>query len=175
MSEPVEMSFVAALGLVVAGFLFRIAMKIAGARRRRIIVDRPESLWVDDPNEHELRDEQQYAESVHRREELIDEFIDRPESDWMDDRNEHELRDGEQRPELVHQGAKLIDDLQGSVILTASDDTPRRLFPNDDELQETLQRRDREPDVADEISKREDTLEQLKRDLDRLLRSPKVA
>jgi hypothetical protein len=88
MSEPVEMSLVAALGLVVAGFLFRIAMKIAGARRRRIIVDQPESYWVDDPNEHELRDEQQYAESVHQREELIDEFIDRPESDWMADRNE---------------------------------------------------------------------------------------
>ena len=38
MSEPVEMSLVAALGLVMAGFLFRIAMKIASARRRRIIV-----------------------------------------------------------------------------------------------------------------------------------------
>jgi hypothetical protein len=171
------MSLVAVLGLVVAGFLFRIAMKIAGARRRRIIVDRPESLWVDDPNEHELRDEQQYARAVHQRQELIDDdyFVDRPESHWMDDRNEHELRDGEQRPELVHQGAKLIDDLQGSVILTANDDTPRRLFSNDDELQENPQRRDREPNVADEISKREDTLEQLKRDLDRLLRSSKVA
>jgi hypothetical protein len=175
MSEPVEMSLVAALGLVIAGFLFRIAMKIAGARRRRIIVDRPESYWVDDPNEHELRDEQQYAESVHQREELIDEFIDRPESDWMEDRNEHVLRDREQRSELVHQGTKLIDDLEGSVTSTASDDTPHRLFRNDDDLQETLQRRDRELDVTDEISKRENTLEQLKRDLDRLLRSPKLA
>jgi hypothetical protein len=128
-------SLVAALGLVVAGFLFRIAMKIAGVRRGRIIVDRPESHWVD-ANEHELRDEQQYAESIHQREELIDEFIDRPESDWMDDRNEHELRDGEHRSGLVHQEAKLIDDLQGSVILTASDDTPHRLFRNNYELQE---------------------------------------
>jgi hypothetical protein len=175
MSEPVEMSLVAALGLVVAGFLFRIAMKIAGSRRRRIIVDRPESHSVDDPNEHELHDEQQYAESIHQREELIDEFIDRPESDWMDDRNERELRDGEHRSGLVHQGAKLIDDLQGSVILTASDDTPQRLFHNDYELQKKPQRRDREPNVADEIGKREDMLEQLKRDLDRLLRTPKVA
>jgi hypothetical protein len=174
-AEPVEMSLVAALGLVIAGFLFRIAMKIAGARRRRIIVDRPESYWVDDPNEHELRDEQQYAESVHQREELIDEFIDRPESDWMDDRNEHELRDGEQRSGLVHQGAKLIDELQGSVTLTPDDDTADRLFRNDYELQEKPQRRDREPNIADEIGKREDRLEQLKRDLDRLLRSPKVA
>jgi hypothetical protein len=167
MSEPVEMSLVAALGLVVAGFLFRIAMKIAGARRPRIIVGRPESYWMDDPNEYELRDEQQYAESVHQREELIDEFIDRPESDWMDDRNEHELRDGEQRSGF--------DDLQGSVILTACNDTPHRLFRSDYELEEKPQRRDREPNVADEIGKCEDRLAQLKRDLDRLLRSPKVA
>jgi hypothetical protein len=177
MSEPVEMSLVAALGLVIAGFLFRITMKIAGAHRRRIIVDRSESHWLDDPNGHEPCDERQRAESVHQREELIDEFIAEPDTDRMDDRNEHELRDGdgEQRSGLVHQGAKLIDDLQGSVTLTPDDDTADRLFRNDYELQEKPQRRDREPNIADEIGKREDRLEQLKRDLDRLLRSPKVA
>ena len=77
--------------------------------------------------------------------------------------------------ELVHQRAKLTDDLQHSVLLTASDDTPRHLFRNDDELYESQQRRDREPDAADEIRTREHTLEQLKRDLDRLLRPLKVA
>jgi hypothetical protein len=173
MSEPVEISLVAALGLLVAGFLFRIAMRIAGARRRRIIVDR--SHWVDDPKEHELGDKQ--LEAVHQPQELDDDFIDRPDSHRMDDRNDHELRDGEQRSGLgaVHRGANLIDDLQRTVLLATSDDRPGRLFRNDHELPENLQRRDREPDVADEISKREDTLEQLKRDLDRLLRSPKVA
>jgi hypothetical protein len=75
----------------------------------------------------------------------------------------------------VHRGAKLIDDLQGTVLLTASDDRPGRLFRNDHALPKNLQRRDYKPDVADEISKREHALEQLKRDLDRLLRSPKVA
>jgi hypothetical protein len=173
MSEPVEMSLVAALALVVAGFLFRVAMKIAGARRRRINIAQPESHWVDEPNEHELRDKQQHAELVHQRPDLIDEFIDRPES--ADDPNEHGLRDGEQRSGLGDQGAKLLDDLQGTVIRIANDDIPRRLFHNDDELQENPQHRDRAPDVADEISRREDTLEQLKRHLDRLLRSPKVA
>lgn len=159
------MSLVAALALVVAGFLFRIALKIASARRRRIIVDRRASHWLDDPNEHELPDEQQYAQPVHQREELIDEFIARSESNWMDNRNEYELRDGEQRSELVHERAKLVDELQGSLVTVASDDTHRRLFRNDD----------RDPIVADEIRKREDTLEQLKRDLNRLLGSPKVA
>jgi hypothetical protein len=172
MSEPVEMVVVGALGLVVAGFLFRIAMKIAGARRRRIIVDPSELHWLEDLNEHELRDEHQYAQSVRQREELIDEVIDQPESDWIDDRNEHELGDDKQPSELVHERAKLVDELQGSVV---SDDKPRRLFRTDDELQATLQRTGRDPIVADEIGKREDMLEQLKRDLDRLLRSPKVA
>ncbi|MGA8695912.1 MAG: hypothetical protein WB689_19110 [Xanthobacteraceae bacterium] len=174
MSEPVEMSLVAALGLVVAGFLFRIAIKIASARRRRIIIDPPESRWLDEPNEHALRDEQ--PEPAHQREELIDDFIDRLDFlDWMDHRNEHKSRGGEQRSRSIDQQVNLIDDLEASVILTASDDTPSHLFRNDDELQETLQRRDREPDVADEIRKREHTLEQLKRDLDGLLRSPNVA
>ena len=61
----------------------------------------------------------------------------------------------EQQSELVHQRAKLTDDLQHSVLLTASDDTPRHLFRNDDESYESQQRRDREPDVADEIRTRE--------------------
>ena len=95
------MFLVAALGLIVAGFLFRIAMKITGARRRRIIIDPFELHWLEDLNEHELRDEQQHAKLVHQREELIDEFIDRPESDWMDDRNEHELGDDKQPSGLV--------------------------------------------------------------------------
>ncbi len=164
------MSLVAALGLVIAGFLFRIAMKIASARRRRIIVDRPKSQWLDDPNEHELRHAQHF-EAVNQRQELIDELMERPESNCMDDRNEHELHDGQPWPVSVHERAKLVDELQDSLATIASDDIPRRLFRNDDELQETVQRTDRDPIVADEIRKREDTLEQLKRDLDRLLRS----
>jgi len=169
------MIVVGALGLVVAGLLFRIAMKIAGARRRRIIVDPSELHWLEDLNEHELRDAQHYAEAVNERQERIDHFMERPESDWMDDRNERELGDDEQPSELIHERAKLVDELQGSVVTIASDDKPRRLFRNDDELQANLQRTGRDPIVADEIRKREDMLEQLKRDLDRLLRSPKVA
>jgi hypothetical protein len=168
-SESVEMSLVAALGLVVAGFLFRIAMT---ARRRRIFIDRPESHWMDYRNEHELRDEQQRAGSVHQREELIDDFIDRPEPHWMDDRNEHKLHD---RQESVRQWSKKpIHDLRRSVIPTASDYGPRSPFQNHYESQEDPQRKDRISDVANEISKPEDTLEQLRWDLDRLLRSPNV-
>jgi hypothetical protein len=172
-SQPVEMSLVAALGLIVAGSLFRIAMI---RRRRKIFIDRPESHWMDDRNERELCDEEQHAGSVYHREELIDDFIDRPELHWMDDRNEHELRDRQQPSESVHQrDKKLIDDLQRSLISTVSDYKPRRPFRNDNESQKNPQRRGGDSDVADEISKPEDMFEQLRRDLDGLLRSPKVA
>lgn len=111
-SEPVEMSLVAALGLVVAGFLFRIAMT---ARRRRIFIVRPESYWLDYRNEHELCDEQQHTGPVHQREELIDDFIDQPEPRCMDERNEHKLRDRQQPSGSVWQwNKKRIHDLQGS-------------------------------------------------------------
>ena len=172
-SEPIEMSLVAAVGLVVAGFLFRIAMT---ARRRRIFIVRPESHWLDYRNEHELRDEQQHAGPVHQREELIDDYIDRPEPRCMDDRNEHEFRDRRQPSGSVWQwNKKPVHDLQGSLIAAASDYRPRRPFRNDYESQENPQPRDRDSDVANEINKPEDMLEQLRRDLDQLLRSPKVA
>ncbi len=215
------MSLIAAFGLLVAGLLFRIAMKIAGARRRTINLDQSDSNWVPDPNEHELRDGQQSGEAVNQWQALVDALIDRPDSGEV--QNEQGLRDGGQRSEadhqpdsaqvqnqqglrhggrrsgvdhrhdlvqiqnkrglrnggrlsgVDHQEAELIEDLQTSLIPSASDYTSRHLLRNDDELQQTRKRGDREPEVADAVRKREDTLEQLRRDLDRLLRSPKVA
>jgi hypothetical protein len=166
-AKAVEMSVVAVLGLATAGLLFRIAVKIAGAHRRKVIVNRSESHWLNDPNEHEPRHKQ--PESARQRERLIEEL------DWMHQGNEHDFRDGEQRSRSVEERITPIDDVEGLVTLTASDDTLRQSLRNGDELLDTIQRRDRAPDVADEIRKREDTLAQLKRDLDRLLQSPKVA
>jgi hypothetical protein len=133
-AEPVEMSLVAALALMVAGFLFRVAM----ARRRRIIIDQSESHW-------------------------------------MDDRNEHESRDRQQRSGSVHQWNELSNDLQRPLMPTAGDYRPRYTLRKDYESQENPLCKDRNTNVTDEISKREDMFEQLRRDLDRLLRSPKVA
>jgi hypothetical protein len=163
LSEPVEISLVAVLGLVVAGFLFRIAMT---ARRRKLFIVRPESDCLDHRNGHNLRHEQQHAEPVYRRQELFDDFIDRPEPPCMDDRNERELRD---RQQWSQWNKKPVQDLQGRLMGAAS-----RPFRNDDESEENPRRGDRDSDVTTEISKREDMLEQLKRDIDRLLRSSKV-
>jgi C4-dicarboxylate-specific signal transduction histidine kinase len=134
-SEPVKMSLVAALGLMVAGFLFRVAL----ARRRRIIIDQSE---------------------LH----------------WMDDRNEHELSDRQQRSGSVHQLNERSHDLQRPLMPTAGDYRPRRPLQKDHESQENPQRKGRDSDVeVAEISRRDDMFEQLRRDLDRLLQSPKVA
>jgi len=133
-SEPVEMSLVAALGLMVAGFLFRVAM----ARRRRIIIDRSE---------------------LH----------------WMDGRNERELRDRRQRYGSVHQWNELNHDLHGPLIPTTRDYICPRTLRKDYESWKNPQRRNGNSDVTDESSKRDDMFEQLRRDLDRLLQSPKMA
>jgi C4-dicarboxylate-specific signal transduction histidine kinase len=134
-SELVKISLVAALGLMVAGFLFRVAM----ARRRRIIIDQSE---------------------LH----------------WMDDRNEHELSDRQQRSGSVHQLNERSYDLQRPLMPAAGDYRPRRPLQKDHEFQENPQRKGRDSDVeVAEISRRDDMFEQLRRDLDRLLQSPKVA
>ena len=53
---PVEMFPIIALGLIVAGLLLRVVMKITAARRRRITIDRHDR--IDDRLEHELREDQ---------------------------------------------------------------------------------------------------------------------
>jgi len=58
---------------------------------------------------------------------------------------------------------------------TAGDYRPRRPVQKDYQSQENPQRKDRGSDVLDKISKRDDMFEQLRRDLDRILQSPKVA
>ena len=157
-SEPVEMTLVAVLGLMVAGFLSRVAIV---ARRRRIIVDRAESHWMDNRNEHELRDRQKRSESAYQWNKLIDDFVVQPESDWQDDQSEYELQ---KRSGSTSQWDEFTNDLHRSLIPTKSYGS-----------REKPQRNDRDSAVADEIGKREHMLEQLRRDLDRLLRSPKVA
>jgi hypothetical protein len=55
-STPVAVFPIAALGLVVVGFLLRIVLNLATARRQRIVIDRHDR--IDDGHEDELRDDQ---------------------------------------------------------------------------------------------------------------------
>jgi hypothetical protein len=73
-TTPPELFAIFALGLVVAGFLYRIVMKIAAVRRRPIITDCPESYWIDDPQQHEWRDNHKHHGAMTKPDELIDDL-----------------------------------------------------------------------------------------------------
>jgi hypothetical protein len=60
-STPAIMFPIFALGLVAAGTLSRVLMRIPAARRARVIVDNPESDWVDDQRQHEWRNDQEHG------------------------------------------------------------------------------------------------------------------
>jgi hypothetical protein len=71
-TTPVELFPIFALGLVVAGFLSRVVMKITTARRRRIIIDRPESYWIDDRQRHGWRDNPKHDGAIAEQGEFLD-------------------------------------------------------------------------------------------------------
>ena len=246
---PVEMFPIVALGLIVAGFLLRVVMKITAARRQPIITHRHDFDRIEDQLEHELGEDQ----VVHRRDELtnylqrsampaaigsrphppsrvgdewpdivrardsasritdkismrehrwidvdprefewIDErpehrwsddqqqhesvSVDPHEPDWIDDRHQHEGRNDEQQHGSVGEADELLDDFQSSLIATASDYRPHpSSLQADDEWSNNGRGKDGASQTSDEIREREEVLERLRRDLDRLLRSPKVA
>jgi hypothetical protein len=240
---PVEMLFIAALGLVVAGFLLRIVMKISAARRRRITIDHHDFDQIDDRLKQELHEDQiahqpdalseflqrspipAATNSSRRRPSRIgsdrpditrarvsvshikneidmrqhrdrhDEWsgdrpphrwsdqqqhesgsIDSPEPDWNDDRHRHVGRNDQERHASAGEADELLDDLQRSLLAAASDHRPRPSSPQvDDELSNNGHGEDGSSQASDEIREREEVLERLRRDLDRLLQSPKVA
>ena len=73
-TTPPEMFAIFALGLVVAGLLSRIVMEIAAVRRRPIIIDCPESYWIDDPQQHGWRDNHKHHGAMTEPDELIDDL-----------------------------------------------------------------------------------------------------
>jgi hypothetical protein len=136
-TTPIELLPIFALGLVVAGFLSRAVMKIATARRRRIIIDRAESYWIDDRQQH----------------------------GWGDKLRQH-------HGAIAEQG-EFLDGLDRSLISSASDYRAHRPFQTDDRSENAVGQ-GRAFAAHDENGERGDKLQQLRQDLDRLLRSPKV-
>ncbi len=214
---PVEIFPIAALGLVVSGFLLRIVMKISARRRRRIVIDHPDSDLIDDRPEHEPCDDQSPHQRDRRTGDLqrlstptatdprssrssrIDDErldhalgrdpispvqnkitrehsrigVDSRESDWVDDRRQREGRNDQRQPVAARE--ELIDDLQSSLIQVASDYQPRPPLDAADEWTNSGRGKDGATQISDEIKEREEALEQLRRDLDRLLQSRQVA
>ncbi len=86
----------------------------------------------------------------------------------------HEGRNDQQQH--VGESDELLDDLQSSLIAAANDHRPRSSsLQADDEWPNNGRGKDATSKVSDEIREREEVLERLRRDLDRLLQSSKVA
>jgi len=66
---PIIIFPILALVLAAGGILFRVAMKIATARRARTTIDHFEPDRINDQLQHEWRDDQDQQESVDERQE----------------------------------------------------------------------------------------------------------
>ena len=142
----------------------RITNKISMREHRRIDVDPHEFEWIDDRRQHRWSDDQQQHELVS---------VESHEPDWIGDRPQHEGRNDQQQH--VGESDELLDDLQSSLLAAASDHRPRSSsLQADDEWPNNGRGKDATSKVSDEIREREEVLERLRRDLDRLLQS-KVA
>jgi hypothetical protein len=137
--------------------VFHITNKISRRGRRRIDVD---------PRQSESSDAQPQHESVN-----ID-----PEPGSIDDRHQDKARNNQRQDDTVSQPDEFLHDLQSSLIAAASEYRPRPSpLPADDGWSNDGRGKDGPSQIGDEISEREEVLERLRRDLDRLLQSPKVA
>ena len=144
----------------------RITNKNSVREHRRIDADPGESEWSNNRREHRWSDDQQHHESVS---------VDPHEPEWIDNRRQHEGRNDQQQHGSVAEADELLDDLQRSLLAAASDYRPRPPLQADDEWSNNGRGKDGASPISDEIRQREEALERLRGDLDRLLQSPKVA
>jgi hypothetical protein len=192
-SRPIAMFAVAALGLVVAGLLLRIVMKISSGRRQR--VDRRGFDWIENRDQDESGGDQilnqpedlsDYLQRSAMRTSLgsgcspswrtrRDNILDRDAASGITDKigmNRHRRINID--PRDSDWIGKLVDDLQSSLVLP-SDYHSGSPLQDDDSWPDADRRNDGVSQNSEEVREREETLKQLKQDLDRLLQSPKVA
>lgn len=102
-------------------------------------------------------------------------IIDRRESNWIGDRHQYEWCGDQQRHRCVAELNEFIDDVRRPVNPAARDCSPAPLPQADDGWPDNVRAKDVVFQSTNEISDREDVLAQLRRDLDKNLRSRKVA
>jgi hypothetical protein len=132
--------------------------------RQRIDVIPRESEWIDDRRQRARSDNQEQHESVTSSSGNLA---------WADDRGQKQGRNDRQQHRPVGKADKFSDDLQRPLMATASESrSPPSPVQANDEWSNGG--KDSGP-VSNEVREREEVLEQLRRDLDRMLQSPKVA
>ena len=128
--------------------------------------DRDESEWNDDRSPYRWSDQQQHETGS----------IDSSEPGRNDDRQRHKGRNDQERHASAGAANELLDDLQRSLLAVTSGRRPRpSSLEVDSELSINVHGGDGGSQAGVEIREREEVLERLRRDLDRLLQSPKVA
>jgi hypothetical protein len=138
--------------------VLHITNKISVREQRRIDVDPGESEWSDEQHQHE-------SDSINP-----------PGPDSIDDRQQDEGRNDQRQHGSVSEMDELLHDLQSSLIATASEYRPRpSALQADDSRSNDARGKDGPSQISHEIRESEEVLERLRRDLDRLLQSPKVA
>jgi hypothetical protein len=70
----VEILIVVALGLIVAGLLYRVVVKISVRRGQRMIIDDAKPNWIDDRLRREWRNNRRRHGSAYKGEEFIDDL-----------------------------------------------------------------------------------------------------
>jgi hypothetical protein len=145
----------------------RITNKISMREHRRIDADPRGSEWNDDRRQRRRSYDQQQHESVS---------VNGHEPDWIDDRRQQEGRNEQQQHGSVGAADDFLGDLQSSLMAAASEyrPSPSRLQAGD-EWSNNGRSKEGTYQTSDEIKEREEVLERLRQDLDRLLQSPKVA
>src|SRR5262249_43442278 len=108
------------------------------------------------------RKDQQQHRSVDDR----DQFIEELHSSQISGAND---RDNQQKDRSFDDRDQFIDDLHRSPISGANNFDPRRPQPTDNDWLNSARRAGGTSQITEDVSKREDTLAQLRRDLDRLL------
>jgi hypothetical protein len=190
---PIAMFTVAALGLMVAGLLLRVVMKISSGYHQRL--DRRNFDWV----ENRYQGESGAGRSIYqpdgfsdylqrspigvslgsggspsrhtRRDAVPDRDTTSGTTDKIGMRQRRPINIDPRESDWV---GKLVDDLQSSLVLPSNYRSGPPLH-DDDSWPDDKRRNDGASQSSDEIREREEALKQLKQDLDRLLQSPKVA
>jgi hypothetical protein len=121
--------------------------------------------WIKNKNQYGWTDQQQH-DAVG---------VDPDESRLIEKQAQPKWHEDQRRYGSVEGGDELIDDLHSLQVAATSDYCPDSSLPANDGWSHSGHRKDDAAQMSEQIRERQDVLETLRRDLDRLLRSPKVA
>jgi hypothetical protein len=121
--------------------------------------------WIETESHYGWSDDQQPRDAVS---------VDPGEFNPIEQQGQPSWQD-QQRYNSVKERDELIDDLHNSQLAATSDYCPDSPLPSNGGWSHSGQRKHDAAPMSEQIREREEVLETLRRDLDRLLRSPKVA